>query len=77
MANTAALRKSFTIQEMTHAAANEISYMSGNSESTSYHFAVDDKEVIQGALHLRQESILPLVFRFFKVENPLKSEGRA
>lgn len=29
-------------------AANEISYMIGNSESTSYHFAVDDKEVIQG-----------------------------
>ncbi|MEC0384628.1 peptidoglycan-binding protein [Bacillus velezensis] len=29
-------------------AANEISYMTGNSESTSYHFAVDDKEVIQG-----------------------------
>ncbi len=53
MANTAALRKSFTIQEMTHAAAIEISYMSGNSESTSYHFAVDDKEVIQGALHLK------------------------
>ena len=29
-------------------AANEISYMTGNSESTSYHFAIDDKEVIQG-----------------------------
>lgn len=29
-------------------ASNEISYMTGNSESTSYHFAVDDKEVIQG-----------------------------
>ncbi|MCW5193161.1 N-acetylmuramoyl-L-alanine amidase [Bacillus amyloliquefaciens] len=29
-------------------AANEISYMTGNSEPTSYHFAVDDKEVIQG-----------------------------
>ncbi|MDN4139877.1 N-acetylmuramoyl-L-alanine amidase [Bacillus velezensis] len=29
-------------------AANEISYMTGNRESTSYHFAVDDKEVIQG-----------------------------
>ncbi|AOC91179.1 N-acetylmuramoyl-L-alanine amidase [Bacillus amyloliquefaciens] len=29
-------------------AANEISFMTGNSESTSYHFAVDDKEVIQG-----------------------------
>lgn len=28
-------------------AANEISYMLGNSESTSYHFAVDDKEIIQ------------------------------
>ncbi|KXZ17885.1 N-acetylmuramoyl-L-alanine amidase [Bacillus nakamurai] len=29
-------------------AANEISFMAGNPESTSYHFAVDDKEVIQG-----------------------------
>ncbi|ODB73542.1 N-acetylmuramoyl-L-alanine amidase, partial [Bacillus velezensis] len=29
-------------------AANEISYMTGNPESTSYHFAVDDIEVIQG-----------------------------
>ncbi|WP_424162190.1 N-acetylmuramoyl-L-alanine amidase [Bacillus amyloliquefaciens] len=29
-------------------AANEISYMTGNTESTSYHFAVDDDEVIQG-----------------------------
>ncbi|MGG3104101.1 N-acetylmuramoyl-L-alanine amidase [Bacillus velezensis] len=29
-------------------AANEISYMTGNTESTSYHFAVDDIEVIQG-----------------------------
>ncbi|WP_369878241.1 N-acetylmuramoyl-L-alanine amidase [Bacillus sp. JNUCC-21] len=29
-------------------AANEISFMTGNPESTSYHFAVDDKEVIQG-----------------------------
>lgn len=29
-------------------AANEISYMIGNTNSTSYHFAVDDKQVIQG-----------------------------
>ncbi|MEC2181999.1 N-acetylmuramoyl-L-alanine amidase [Bacillus spizizenii] len=29
-------------------AANEISYMTGNTSSTSFHFAVDDKEVIQG-----------------------------
>ncbi|MCY8276500.1 N-acetylmuramoyl-L-alanine amidase [Bacillus inaquosorum] len=29
-------------------AANEISYMIGNTNSTSFHFAVDDKEVIQG-----------------------------
>ncbi|MEC1546387.1 N-acetylmuramoyl-L-alanine amidase [Bacillus halotolerans] len=29
-------------------AANEISYMIGNTSSTSFHFAVDDKEVIQG-----------------------------
>ncbi|MCY8809835.1 N-acetylmuramoyl-L-alanine amidase [Bacillus atrophaeus] len=29
-------------------AANEISYMIGNNSSTSFHFAVDDKEVIQG-----------------------------
>ncbi|WP_382918056.1 N-acetylmuramoyl-L-alanine amidase, partial [Streptomyces sp. NPDC056639] len=29
-------------------AAGEISYMIGNTSSTSYHFAVDDKEVIQG-----------------------------
>ncbi|CAN2247498.1 N-acetylmuramoyl-L-alanine amidase [Bacillus vallismortis] len=30
------------------AAANEISYMIGNTSSTSFHFAVDDKEVRQG-----------------------------
>ncbi|MBG9768934.1 N-acetylmuramoyl-L-alanine amidase [Bacillus vallismortis] len=29
-------------------AANEISYMIGNTSSTSFHFAVDDKEVRQG-----------------------------
>ncbi|MED1173703.1 N-acetylmuramoyl-L-alanine amidase [Bacillus inaquosorum] len=29
-------------------ATNEISYMIGNTSSTSFHFAVDDKEVIQG-----------------------------
>ncbi|MBC9025721.1 N-acetylmuramoyl-L-alanine amidase [Bacillus subtilis] len=29
-------------------AANEISYMIGNKSSTSFHFAVDDKEVRQG-----------------------------
>ncbi|MEC0886849.1 N-acetylmuramoyl-L-alanine amidase [Bacillus atrophaeus] len=29
-------------------AANEISYMINNTSSTSFHFAVDDKEVIQG-----------------------------
>lgn len=29
-------------------AANEISYMKSNSSSTSFHFAVDDKQVIQG-----------------------------
>ncbi|MDL5613090.1 N-acetylmuramoyl-L-alanine amidase [Bacillus halotolerans] len=29
-------------------AANEISYMIGHTSSTSFHFAVDDKEVIQG-----------------------------
>lgn len=29
-------------------AANEVSYMIGNTSSTSFHFAVDDKEVIQG-----------------------------
>ncbi|MCY8284877.1 peptidoglycan-binding protein [Bacillus inaquosorum] len=29
-------------------AANEISYMIGNTSSTSFHFAVDDKEVLQG-----------------------------
>ncbi|MEW5069634.1 N-acetylmuramoyl-L-alanine amidase [Bacillus subtilis] len=29
-------------------AKNEISYMKNNTSSTSYHFAVDDKEVIQG-----------------------------
>ncbi|MEC1621074.1 peptidoglycan recognition protein family protein [Bacillus mojavensis] len=29
-------------------AANEVSYMTGNTSSTSFHFAVDDKEVIQG-----------------------------
>ncbi len=51
MKNTAKFWKSFIEQEMTHAAANEISYMTGSSESTRYHFAVDDKEVIQGALH--------------------------
>lgn len=28
-------------------AENEIKYMSGNSSATSYHFAIDDKEVIQ------------------------------
>ncbi|MCY9203625.1 N-acetylmuramoyl-L-alanine amidase [Bacillus atrophaeus] len=31
-------------------AANEVSYMIGNISSTSFHFAVDDKEVIQGLL---------------------------
>ncbi|MBV7321624.1 N-acetylmuramoyl-L-alanine amidase [Bacillus halotolerans] len=29
-------------------AKNEISYMKNNTNSTSYHFAVDDKQVIQG-----------------------------
>ncbi|RPK21501.1 N-acetylmuramoyl-L-alanine amidase [Bacillus subtilis] len=29
-------------------AVNEISYMKNNSSSTSFHFAVDDKQVIQG-----------------------------
>ncbi|PKJ57794.1 N-acetylmuramoyl-L-alanine amidase [Bacillus sp. SN32] len=29
-------------------AANEISYMKNNSSSTSFHFAVDDKQVVQG-----------------------------
>ncbi|CAF1786896.1 N-acetylmuramoyl-L-alanine amidase [Bacillus subtilis] len=29
-------------------AKNEISYMKNNTSSTSYHFAVDDKQVIQG-----------------------------
>lgn len=29
-------------------AANEIAYMTGNNLSTSFHYAVDDKEVIQG-----------------------------
>ncbi|MDK1003997.1 N-acetylmuramoyl-L-alanine amidase [Bacillus subtilis] len=29
-------------------AANEVSYMIGNTSSTSFHFAVDDKEVVQG-----------------------------
>ncbi|MEH7741831.1 N-acetylmuramoyl-L-alanine amidase [Bacillus subtilis] len=29
-------------------AANEISYMKNNSSSTGFHFAVDDKQVIQG-----------------------------
>nr|WGD68585.1 peptidoglycan-binding protein [Bacillus subtilis] len=28
--------------------ANEVSYMTGNTSSTSFHFAVDDKEVRQG-----------------------------
>ncbi|MFK3893987.1 N-acetylmuramoyl-L-alanine amidase [Bacillus subtilis] len=32
----------------TASAANEISYMKNNSSSTSFHFAVDDKQVIQG-----------------------------
>ena len=64
MKNTAKFWKSFIEQEMTHAAANEISYMTGSSESTRYHFAVDDKEVIQGPSILRQEIILPLAFRF-------------
>ena len=29
-------------------AVNEISYMIGNNSATGYHFAVDDKEVVQG-----------------------------
>ncbi|KIL30422.1 N-acetylmuramoyl-L-alanine amidase [Bacillus subtilis] len=29
-------------------AANEVSYMIGNTSVTSFHFAVDDKEVVQG-----------------------------
>ena len=29
-------------------AQNEIKYMQSNSNQTSFHFAVDDKEVIQG-----------------------------
>ncbi|KUP31058.1 N-acetylmuramoyl-L-alanine amidase [Bacillus halotolerans] len=29
-------------------AANEVSYMIGNTSATSFHFAVDDKEVVQG-----------------------------
>lgn len=29
-------------------AANEIAYMTGNDKETSYHFAVDEKEAIQG-----------------------------
>lgn len=29
-------------------AANEISYMLSNSKETSFHFAVDDKEIVQG-----------------------------
>ncbi len=29
-------------------AKNEISFMKNNTSSTSFHFAVDDKEVIQG-----------------------------
>ncbi|MCY9083726.1 LysM peptidoglycan-binding domain-containing protein [Bacillus inaquosorum] len=29
-------------------AANEVSYMIGNTSPTSFHFAVDDKEVVQG-----------------------------
>ncbi|ASB94162.1 N-acetylmuramoyl-L-alanine amidase CwlA precursor [Bacillus subtilis] len=34
-------------------AANEISYMKNNSSSTSFHFAVDDKQVIQGIPTIR------------------------
>lgn len=33
---------------MIASAANETSYMKNNSSSTSFHFAVDDKQVIQG-----------------------------
>ncbi|PAK31663.1 hypothetical protein CJ467_03155 [Bacillus velezensis] len=33
MINATKVRKTFTIQEMTHAAANEISYMTGNTVS--------------------------------------------
>ena len=29
-------------------AANEITYMRGNTEYTSFHYAVDDKEIVQG-----------------------------
>lgn len=29
-------------------AANEIAYMTGNDDFTSYHYAIDDKEIIQG-----------------------------
>ena len=29
-------------------ANNEVSYMRNNDQSTSFHFAVDDKEVVQG-----------------------------
>ena len=31
-------------------ANNEISYMRTNNNETSFHFAVDDKEVVQGIL---------------------------
>ncbi|MGN0451136.1 MAG: N-acetylmuramoyl-L-alanine amidase, partial [Acutalibacteraceae bacterium] len=29
-------------------AANEIAYMLSNNKETSFHFAVDDKEIVQG-----------------------------
>lgn len=34
-------------------AANEIAYMIGNGNATSFHYAIDDKEVIQGVLENR------------------------
>ena len=34
-------------------AASEIKYMIGNSDEVSYHFAVDDKEAVQGVLENR------------------------
>jgi len=34
-------------------ARNEIAYMIGNSDTTSYHYAVDDKEIVQGVLESR------------------------
>ena len=34
-------------------AENEIKYMINNNKETSYHYAIDDKEIIQGILENR------------------------